>query len=143
MADLYILIGDSGYIAEMLIVPTNFSVMLFCYDLKGVCAIPSREVMWRDIGMKQKSREQHYLDTQRHSIRVDWIPYMDELAEMIGCKPHLGEPSVVNILNQCFRGLNIITEGIYHLMCHMIHFSVNASLVFISICYTVKELVII
>jgi dimethylaniline monooxygenase (N-oxide forming) len=33
--------------------------------------------------------KERYVQTQRHTIQVDYIEYMDELAELNGCLPNL------------------------------------------------------
>lgn len=34
---------------------------------------------------------ERYTATQRHTIQVDFIPFLDELAELLGCKPDISE----------------------------------------------------
>ncbi len=48
------------------------------------------EAMMDDVRNKQKAMGERYVESQRHTIQVDWIPFMDELAEQVGCKPNLG-----------------------------------------------------
>ena len=43
--------------------------------------------MMEDIELKRQAMAARYVQTQRHTIQVDWIPFMDELAELNGCKP--------------------------------------------------------
>jgi dimethylaniline monooxygenase (N-oxide forming) len=47
--------------------------------------------MWADIRKKEEEMRMRYYATQRHTIQIDFIPFMDELAELIGCKPNLRE----------------------------------------------------
>ena len=47
--------------------------------------------MWADIRGKADAMAARYVKTQRHTIQVDHIPFLDELAELIGCKPNIGE----------------------------------------------------
>lgn len=47
--------------------------------------------MYKDIATKQTLMRRRYVDSLRHTLQVDWIPYMDEIAEQIGCKPDIGE----------------------------------------------------
>ena len=56
---------------------------------QGSCSLPSQEEMWRDIRAKQTAMAERYVESTRHTIQVDWLPFMDELAELIGCKPNL------------------------------------------------------
>ena len=48
-------------------------------------------MMWEDIHAKHDTMAARYVDSQRHTIQVDWIPFMDEVAEQCGCKPDLCE----------------------------------------------------
>ncbi|KAK3602203.1 hypothetical protein CHS0354_004721 [Potamilus streckersoni] len=56
---------------------------------KGERTLPSRDEMWHDIRQKQKAMAARYVESQRHTIQVDYIPFMDELAVQLGCKPEL------------------------------------------------------
>ena len=58
---------------------------------KGEVKLPSQNAMWRDIRGKQQNMAERYVKTQRHTIQVDYLPYMDELAEKVGCRPDLSE----------------------------------------------------
>jgi len=53
----------------------------------GKSHLPSTEEMRDDVLRKQIEMKQRYVDRPRHTIQVDYIPYMDELAEQVGCKP--------------------------------------------------------
>jgi len=56
---------------------------------KGVQNLPSRADMIADVQSKRKALSERYVDSTRHTIQVDWIPFMDEIAEQIGAKPDL------------------------------------------------------
>ncbi|XP_035829107.1 flavin-containing monooxygenase 5 [Aplysia californica] len=56
---------------------------------KGELKLPSASEMKREIDDAYKAMRKRYVDTARHTIQVDWLPFMDELAEMVGCKPNL------------------------------------------------------
>jgi len=45
--------------------------------------------MMTDIQSKVTEMKEKYVQTQRHTIQVDYIEYMDELAELNGCLPNL------------------------------------------------------
>ena len=47
--------------------------------------------MWEDIRLKEAAMAKRYVKTQRHTIQVDYINFMDELAELNGCKPDVGQ----------------------------------------------------
>lgn len=47
--------------------------------------------MWADVRLKHAELKRQYVESQRHTIMVDFLPFMDELAELVGCKPNIGE----------------------------------------------------
>ncbi|XP_069718522.1 flavin-containing monooxygenase 5-like isoform X2 [Phaenicophaeus curvirostris] len=56
---------------------------------KGLNKLPPRQDMEADIKQKKEAMAKRYVKSQRHTIQVDFIPYMDELASQIGVKPNL------------------------------------------------------
>ncbi|XP_048457798.1 flavin-containing monooxygenase 5-like isoform X1 [Rhincodon typus] len=58
---------------------------------KGLAKLPSVNTMMADLVEKKGKMAKRYVSSQRHTIQVDFIPYMDELAEQIGVKPNLKE----------------------------------------------------
>jgi dimethylaniline monooxygenase (N-oxide forming) len=42
-----------------------------------------------DIDFKRKAMRRRYFQSDKHTLQVDFISYMDELAELVGCKPPL------------------------------------------------------
>ncbi|XP_045198060.2 flavin-containing monooxygenase 5-like [Mercenaria mercenaria] len=58
---------------------------------KGLKNLPDSNGMWNDIKDKQTAMALRYKKSMRHTIQVDYVPFMDELAEMIGCKPDLSK----------------------------------------------------
>lgn len=58
--------------------------------MSGKCQLPSEEAMRKDIEKKHKYLEQRYYGGPRNTLQVDWINYMDELAQLVGCKPSVG-----------------------------------------------------
>jgi len=54
---------------------------------KGVTFLPSSGDMWNDVREVQATQSQRYVDALRHTVQVDWIQFMDQLAQQIGCKP--------------------------------------------------------
>ncbi|KAH3735983.1 flavin-containing monooxygenase 5-like [Dreissena polymorpha] len=55
----------------------------------GDVQLPSRQHMFDDIRRKQEEMAGRYNASLRHTIQVEYIPFMDELAELIGCKPDI------------------------------------------------------
>ena len=45
--------------------------------------------MLEDIRNKQEAMKKRYLPSRRHTIQVDYLPFMDELSELIGCTPNI------------------------------------------------------
>ncbi|XP_071421435.1 flavin-containing monooxygenase 5-like isoform X2 [Pithys albifrons albifrons] len=56
---------------------------------KGLNKLPPRHNMDADIKQKKEIMAKRYVKSQRHTIQVDYIPYMDELACQLGVKPNL------------------------------------------------------
>ncbi|MGH0171712.1 UNVERIFIED_CONTAM: hypothetical protein FKN15_010223 [Acipenser sinensis] len=52
--------------------------------------LPPEKTMLKDIENKKKAMAKRYVLSQRHTIQVDYIPYMDELAAQLGVRPRLG-----------------------------------------------------
>lgn len=57
--------------------------------MSGKRKLPSKESMLKDIEKKHKYLQSRYYGGPRNTLQVDWINYMDELAELVGCKPKL------------------------------------------------------
>jgi len=47
--------------------------------------------MIADIRFKEAAMKQRYVQTQRHTIQVDYVDYMDELATLNGTLPDLSK----------------------------------------------------
>ncbi|XP_056379589.1 flavin-containing monooxygenase 5-like isoform X2 [Hyla sarda] len=56
---------------------------------KGLVQLPDKLNMTRDIIMKSFKMSERYVKSQRHTIQVDYLEYMDELAMLAGVKPNL------------------------------------------------------
>ncbi|XP_066533052.1 flavin-containing monooxygenase 5-like isoform X2 [Hoplias malabaricus] len=56
---------------------------------KGQLKLPSMQYMLKDIKAKEDSMAKRYVPSQRHTIQVDYLPYMDELADQVGVRPRL------------------------------------------------------
>lgn len=57
--------------------------------LAGNVRLPSEEAMMKDVRAKAEEMSKRYFGGPRHTIQVDWLPYMDEIAEQYGAKPDL------------------------------------------------------
>lgn len=56
---------------------------------KGLVKLPSESTMMAEILEKKEAMAKRYVCSSRHTIQVDYISYMDELAEQIGVKPNI------------------------------------------------------
>ncbi|XP_075545128.1 flavin-containing monooxygenase 5-like [Dermacentor variabilis] len=66
-------------------------------------SLPSEEAMFEDIRKKRDSMRRRYVASLRHTIQVDWINYMDELASQIGARPNILKCFFTD--NELFRAL--------------------------------------
>jgi len=57
--------------------------------LKKSKPLPDKMTMYKDIVKKRKEIDERYFKGARHTIQVDWVPYMDEIASLFGAKPNL------------------------------------------------------
>lgn len=55
--------------------------------MAGNVKLPSENDMNADIDFKLENMRKRYYGSTRHTIQVDWIPFLDELAELVGVKP--------------------------------------------------------
>lgn len=60
-----------------------------CYLLSGKGKLPPKAVMMRDIYKKHQENVKRFGPGEKTTIRVDFVQYMDEIAEFIGVKPNL------------------------------------------------------
>ena len=57
--------------------------------MTGKCQFPTHEQIVADIAETNKNREKYFYDSPRNSLAIDWISYMDDIADIIGVKPDL------------------------------------------------------
>ncbi|RCN39655.1 putative dimethylaniline monooxygenase [N-oxide-forming] 5 [Ancylostoma caninum] len=55
----------------------------------GKIPLPSKQAMLDDIAEKRAKMKRRYFQSEKHTIQVDYVKYMDEIASIIGCKPDL------------------------------------------------------
>ncbi|KAK7103255.1 flavin-containing monooxygenase 5-like [Littorina saxatilis] len=79
-------VQPSGCIWPICELQARLAVSVF----KGAVKLPPRDDMWKEIEANESMRSSRYPNTIRHTLEIDWLPTMDELAEMIGCKPNIG-----------------------------------------------------
>uniref|UniRef100_UPI0037E971D4 flavin-containing monooxygenase 5-like n=1 Tax=Semicossyphus pulcher TaxID=241346 RepID=UPI0037E971D4 len=56
---------------------------------KGLVKLPSEEAMQQDIEKDTAAMTQRYACSERTPIQVDFIPYLDSLAEQVGVRPNV------------------------------------------------------
>ncbi|KAL4634954.1 dimethylaniline monooxygenase N-oxide-forming 5-like [Arapaima gigas] len=56
---------------------------------KGLNKLPSVDHMWKDIKAVQEKMSKRYVASARHTIQVDYTPYMDEVANQFGVQPNI------------------------------------------------------
>ncbi|XP_056234724.1 flavin-containing monooxygenase 5-like [Seriola aureovittata] len=56
---------------------------------KGCVKLPSVTAMMKDVQCKQETMAKRYVTSQRHTIQVDYVSYMDEIAELVGVQPNI------------------------------------------------------
>ncbi|XP_051802581.1 flavin-containing monooxygenase 5 isoform X12 [Acanthochromis polyacanthus] len=56
---------------------------------KGCIKLPSVAAMLKDIQYKKETMAKRYVTSQRHTIQVDYVDYMDEIAEIVGVQPNI------------------------------------------------------
>ncbi|GBO06514.1 Dimethylaniline monooxygenase [N-oxide-forming] 2 [Araneus ventricosus] len=57
--------------------------------LAGNCKLPSKEVMLQDVKERYTRNAKSYTPSDKMTLRVDFIPYCDEIASQFGAKPNL------------------------------------------------------
>ncbi|GFN88429.1 dimethylaniline monooxygenase [n-oxide-forming] [Plakobranchus ocellatus] len=55
--------------------------------IKGTTKLPAWGEMWNDIRRREAEMAQRYVASRRHTIQVDYMVFMDELAQLVGCYP--------------------------------------------------------
>ncbi|XP_054158413.1 flavin-containing monooxygenase 5-like [Oppia nitens] len=61
----------------------------FCRLMAGELQLPTADKMLKDIKRKNRWIRKRFHSPERHSLEVHWIPYMDQLAAILGVKPKL------------------------------------------------------
>lgn len=56
---------------------------------KGLIKLPTASNMKYDIAQKKEAMQKQYVTSDRHTIQVDYVDYIDELATMVGVKPNI------------------------------------------------------
>ncbi|EDM09291.1 rCG46278 [Rattus norvegicus] len=79
------LIQPLGIVLPISELQSRWAVRVF----KGLSKLPSVKIMNADMAQRKKAMAKRYVKTVRHTIQVDHIEYMDEIAALAGVKPNL------------------------------------------------------
>ncbi|KAL1022479.1 hypothetical protein UPYG_G00028270 [Umbra pygmaea] len=79
------LVQPLGAIMPISEIQTRWATRVF----KGLTKLPTMEGMLKDIKRKEDVMSSRYVASQRHTIQVDYIQYMDEVANHIGVRPNI------------------------------------------------------
>ncbi|XP_041791033.1 flavin-containing monooxygenase 5-like [Chelmon rostratus] len=71
---------------------------------KGCTKLPSVTAMLKDIKCKQEAMAKRYVASQRHTIQVNYVSYMDEIAQLVGVRPSFAKL----LLTDPRLGLNVM-----------------------------------
>uniref|UniRef100_A0A0K0EIU2 Flavin-containing monooxygenase n=1 Tax=Strongyloides stercoralis TaxID=6248 RepID=A0A0K0EIU2_STRER len=66
---------------------SELQARVFFEVFTGKSKLPNENEMMDDIMVKKKKMSERYVKSNRHTIQVDGNDFMDELADIIGCKP--------------------------------------------------------
>lgn len=68
--------------------------------------LPPVDRMWKDIRKRQQDIANRYVDSQRHTIQVDYVYFMDDIAVEYGVKPNLFKMAFTDpkLFWKCFTG---------------------------------------
>ncbi|VDM54375.1 unnamed protein product, partial [Angiostrongylus costaricensis] len=70
---------------------SEMQARVFYENLFGSKKIPGKDKMKKWIREKQDKMRARYVKSPRHTIQVDYIAYMDELANIVGCRPNIAK----------------------------------------------------
>ncbi|KAM7388523.1 hypothetical protein PAMP_024691 [Pampus punctatissimus] len=56
---------------------------------KGLTALPSEDTMMEEIEKETTTMHQRFACSERNPLQVDYIPYLDSLAEQVGVRPNV------------------------------------------------------
>uniref|UniRef100_A0A1A7YM31 Flavin-containing monooxygenase n=1 Tax=Iconisemion striatum TaxID=60296 RepID=A0A1A7YM31_9TELE len=56
---------------------------------KDCIKLPPSAAMLRDVKCKQEAMAKRYVTSPRHTIQVDYVDYMDQIAELVGVRPRI------------------------------------------------------
>lgn len=57
--------------------------------MQGDVTLPNKDAMLKDIQDKRDVMSERFVQSARHTLEIDVIPFSDEIAAMVGCKPDI------------------------------------------------------
>ncbi|RWS19242.1 dimethylaniline monooxygenase [N-oxide-forming] 5-like protein, partial [Leptotrombidium deliense] len=69
----------------------------FAQLMKGDKKLPTKQKMLSEIEEDIKAINDRYYASKRHTIQIEYIPYMDKLASYVGCKPNLFRIAITDV----------------------------------------------
>ncbi|CAJ0566356.1 unnamed protein product, partial [Mesorhabditis spiculigera] len=66
---------------------SEMQARVFFAQLRGDVKLPSRDLLEQDAVMQKAAMAKRYVNSPRHTLQVDFVPYMEGLAELIDCQP--------------------------------------------------------
>lgn len=78
-----------GLISESIMPISEMQSRVFFAQMSGQISLPSKESMLERISSTKSAMKARYVESTRHTIQVDYNVYMDQLAELIGCRPNI------------------------------------------------------
>lgn len=82
---------EGNYVMLMLI-----SIFVDRTSIIGKSKLPSARRMIKDIEHKRELVQSRFINSSRHAMLTDWIPFMDELADQFGVKPNMAALAVTD-----------------------------------------------
>ncbi|KAM7011994.1 uncharacterized protein LKV04_022432 [Tautogolabrus adspersus] len=75
-------LGSIGPLAEM---QARWATRVF----KGLMSLPSEKTMMKEMHEETETMHQRFVCSERNPLQVDYIPYLDSLAEQVGVRPNI------------------------------------------------------
>lgn len=74
--------------------------------MNGKCKLPDEATMRKEVKARREEISKRYVGTQRHTIQVDYIAYMDEITAEFGAKPNIWRMALNDplLFFHCFFG---------------------------------------
>ncbi|XP_054152421.1 dimethylaniline monooxygenase [N-oxide-forming] 2-like [Oppia nitens] len=57
--------------------------------MSGKCKFPPNDHIMANINKENQTRKQQFYDSPKNSLAIDWLAYMDDIADIIGVKPNI------------------------------------------------------